>query len=109
MRKHPSISRTNFSPFKLSFPFSLLVEPLFEALSQCASLHPSGNEEDDSGNPFASIGAFGTGNYSGAYGEQEEGTFDDAEADDGEATEGLTEGGRVRNDFQTPDSRFKPY
>lgn len=85
----------------------LSVEPLFETLSKCASLHPSTDGDDGGmGNPFASFGAFGTGAY------EEDGAFDDAEdAQEGGVGEegGLTEGGRVRNQFQTPDSRFQPY
>ncbi|KAE8213067.1 hypothetical protein CF327_g3367 [Tilletia walkeri] len=41
------------------------LEPLFDMLSYCASLHPSlGTEEGDTGHPFASLGPFGTGSSS---------------------------------------------
>lgn len=82
------------------------MEPLFEALSSCASLHPS-LSEDDGGNPFASLGAFGTGASNGASLEVN-GAFDDAdETQEGDAH--LSDAGRVRNDYQTPDNRFRPY
>lgn len=87
----------------------ITVEPLFEALSYCASLHPSITEEEDEGggHPFSGVGPFGTG----LLGNQEQqvesdGAFDDAE-EAGDVR--LSENGRVRNDFQTPDARFRPY
>ena len=91
------------------------MEPLFEALSYCASLHPSftGEEDESGGHPFAGVGPFGTG----LMGEQEhqqaiaEGAFDDAEDENG-ANGGhieLSDTGRVSNGFQTPDARYRPY
>lgn len=81
------------------------VEPLFAALSHCASLHPSTSDGDDDGSPFASLGPFGTGlgSSSGA-----DGAFDDAEEGE-EPGGGLSATGRVRTDYQTPDSRYRPY
>ncbi|CAO1622251.1 unnamed protein product [Sympodiomycopsis kandeliae] len=66
------------------------VEPLFSALSHCASLHPSimdGDGDDPSGgNPFAGMGPFGTGVSS---------QFDDAQEEDETADEnGLSQTGR---------------
>lgn len=53
------------------------------------------DEGDDAtgGNPFAGMGPFGTGIDDNSQ-------FEDAE---------LSETGRVRAPFQTPDSRFRPY
>ncbi|UZJ57281.1 hypothetical protein CBS101457_006601 [Exobasidium rhododendri] len=78
------------------------LEPLFEALSYCASLHPSGGEAEDEGggNPFAGVGPFGTG----VRGEQDgrdligsEGAFDDAEEDERAETDvQLSDIGRAR-------------
>lgn len=96
------------------------LDALFESLSYCGSLHPSAGAEDDAGgNPFASLGAFGTGlvGQRGAQGASNgldgaNGAFEDAEEDNvarrGQEQD-LTESGRVRNDFQTPDSRYRPY
>lgn len=86
---------------------------MFEALSYCASLHPSITEEDDAGggHPFSSVGPFGTGLLGGQEQQVEtDGAFDDAEEGipGGEDVQ-LSETGRVRNAFQTPDSRFRPY
>lgn len=65
------------------------VEPIFEALSQCAALHPDPNDGDDDG-----------------WVDDGEGGF---ETFDGTNEEELSEVGRVRNDFSTPSSRFQPY
>lgn len=89
-------------------PDSASLDRLFEALSHCASLHPSGTVEDDGGHPFAGFAPFGTsasGVQLGDDDDEEDGAYDDADADDQE----LSETGRVRADFQTPDSRFRPY
>ena len=75
------------------------VNTLFETLSYCASLHPSGGTDAANGNPFAGIAPFG----SGAVGDEED---EDEEEDQGR---GLSEHGRVRADFQTPSARFRPY
>ena len=86
------------------------MEPLFETLSYCASLHPSPNGEDDEGggHPFAGVGPFGTGTMGGMQDQADiDGAFDDADEEVGDAH--LTETGRVRNGFQTPDSRYRPY
>lgn len=94
------------------------LEVIFDALSYCSSLHPSalGGGEDDAmlGHPFAGVGPFGTGVHGQA---EADGAFDDATEEDGDedAAEGrqgdgdLSDTGRVRIDFQTPDARFKPY
>lgn len=88
------------------------MEPLFEALSYCASLHPSATEEEDEGggHPFSGVGPFGTG-IMDRNEEQlaSEGAFDDADEDQRDENVHLSETGRVRNGFQTPDSRFRPY
>lgn len=82
------------------------VEPLFGALSHCASLHPSALD-DDSGNPFAGMGPFGTGANGGGLDSSQ---FDDADEAVVDVDEnGLSETGRVRTDYQTPDARYRPY
>ncbi|SPO40325.1 uncharacterized protein PSFLO_05807 [Pseudozyma flocculosa] len=96
------------------------VDQLFEALSHCASLHPSAGGGGDGGShPFSGFAPFGTGDPDAMA---VDGAFDDADEDDdaivadaqptngdGAGTAELSEAGRVRNDFQTPDSRFRPY
>lgn len=67
------------------------MEPIFEALSQCASLHPDPlDEEDDLDNAFVDV--------NGAV-------FDTFTGDENEE---LSEVGRVRSDFIN-DNRFAPY
>ena len=67
------------------------MEPIFEALSQCASLHPDPRtEEDDLDDAFIDIN--GT-------------TFDTFTGDENEE---LSEVGRVRSDFIN-DNRYAPY
>ncbi|PWN53347.1 hypothetical protein IE53DRAFT_338979 [Violaceomyces palustris] len=94
------------------------LEQLFESLSYCASLHPSAGG-DDGGNPFSGLAPFGNGLPNGSSGMALDGEYDDADegdddlvtdvqAQDGDQEE-LSEAGRVRNDFQTPDSRYRPY
>ncbi len=95
-------------------PDAASLDQLFEALSHCASLHPSGPTEDDGGHPFAGFAPFGTGASGEELEGEDDGAFDDAETNgDHEDVEGdeqeLSETGRVRTDFQTPDSRFRPY
>lgn len=76
------------------------VEPIFETLSYCASLHPSNGPNN---NPFGGFGDDDDG------WEGEDGAFDDA-AEPGEGDEQeLSEAGRVRSDFSHPDARFRPY
>lgn len=94
-------------------PDSASLDQLFEALSHCASLHPSGPVDDDSGHPFSGFAPFGTsgsgtqlGDGMDEDGHDDEGAFDDADGDDDQE---LSETGRVRADFQTPDSRYRPY
>lgn len=94
--------------------YILPVEPLFEALSYCASLHPSEAEDEGGGHPFAGVGPFGTGAPRQENEDQTDtaGAFDDAEeGNNNEETNDvqLSETGRVRNGFQTPDSRYRPY
>ena len=94
-------------------PDSASLDQLFEALSHCASLHPAGPAEDDAGHPFAGFAPFGT-SASGVQlgddnGDDEDEAFEDAEADDDGEDQELSETGRVRADFQTPDSRYRPY
>ena len=75
------------------FFFCLLVtvDPIFEALSVCASLHPDpqGDEEDD--DAFIDLDNNG-----------------DFEVFTGEEGEELSEVGRVRSDFVN-NSRYQPY
>jgi chloride channel, nucleotide-sensitive, 1A len=71
--------------------FFIIVEPIFEALSQCASLHPDPHgEEDDLDDAILDVN--GT-------------TFDTFAGDENEE---LSEVGRVRSDFIN-DNRFAPY
>ncbi|CAO1625440.1 unnamed protein product [Parajaminaea phylloscopi] len=75
------------------------VEPLFQALSHCASLHPSYPDDEGDGmgagggHPFGAIGPFGTGLPSSA----EDGQFDDGDhlVTDVTGTNGLSETGRA--------------
>ncbi|KAK0525586.1 hypothetical protein OC834_005110 [Tilletia horrida] len=84
------------------------LEPLFEMLSYCASLHPSlGDEDDAGGNPFAGLGAFGTGS-SGMLGVggpvldlsalSAQGAFDDAMEDVPTAPNGAGPTGEAGSD-----------
>lgn len=70
------------------------MEPIFEALSICAALHPDTNisedEEMDDDNAFFNVDAAGFQVFSGGEGEE------------------LSDVGRVRSDFIN-DARFKPY
>jgi nucleotide-sensitive chloride channel 1A len=61
---------------------------IFEALSQCASLHPDPEEEDGGGDAFLDESAFET--FSGTEDQE------------------LSEVGRVRSNLTT-DSRYMPY
>lgn len=81
------------NPCRFSEPacdLNLAVEPIFEAMSLCASLHPDPNlsEEDDLDGDFVSDDAFET--FTGEEGEE------------------LSEVGRVRSNF-AHDNRFAPY
>lgn len=83
------------SPSSLTrFLPSLIVEPIFESLSYCASLHPDPNmseDEDDFGmgdDAFVDTAGFET--FNGTDGEE------------------LSEVGRVRSDFVN-NNRFAPY
>lgn len=84
----------------------IIVEEIYAALSRCATLFPS---TDDERPPAIDFGSLITGN-------------DDAEVDGtsipggaGAGTNGSSsastsgEAGRVRQDYATPDSRFAPY
>lgn len=68
----------------------LAVEPIFEAMSLCASLHPDPNqsEEDEFDDVLVSDAQF--------------------ETLDGDEGQELSEVGRVRSDFVS-DSRYAPY
>lgn len=71
--------------------YSFAVEPIFESLSLCASLHPDPNDDndmDDDNDAFVDPGEFDTFN--------------------GNADEELSEVGKVRSDFLN-NSRFNPY
>ena len=84
-----SILHPTFSLLSDSFFFQ--VEPIFEALSHCASLHPDPHsEEDDLDDAFLDVN--GT-------------TF---ETFNGDENEELSEVGRVRSDFIN-NNRFAPY
>lgn len=73
----------------------VLVEPIFEALSLCASLHPDPADEngmdDDDDDAFVDV--------------DENSPFETFTGTDGEE---LSEVGRVRSDFIN-DNRFAPY
>ncbi|PWZ02592.1 Calcipressin-domain-containing protein [Testicularia cyperi] len=68
----------NFLEMYIVTPDESTLDQLFEALSQCASLHPSGGADEDetSSHPFAGFAPFGTG----ANGHGQNGAFDDADA-----------------------------
>lgn len=93
-------------------PDDASLDQLFDALSQCASLHPSDmpdEGENGSGHPFAGFAPFGTDASGCQLGDDEDdGAFEDAEGSEDDALE-LSETGRVRTDFQTADSRYRPY
>jgi nucleotide-sensitive chloride channel 1A len=72
-------------------PNTLLVEPIFEALSQCAALHPDEGEGDDE--------------FDDAFLDADEVGFEAINAD---GTEELSEAGRVRSDF-SGNARYAPY
>lgn len=100
-----------FAEIYICTPDSASLDKLFEALSHCASLHPSGPVEDEGGHPFAGFAPFGTsasGVHLGEDDDEDDGAFVDAEAE-GDEDQELSETGRVRADFQTPDSRYRPY
>lgn len=70
---------------------STLVEPIFEALSLCASLHPDPNvSEDDDFDDQVFVDTNSFQPFTGEEGEE------------------LSEVGRVRSDFVN-DSRYAPY
>lgn len=82
---------------KLTHPF--VVEPLFQALSQCSALHDS---LLPNGEPSSFFG------FGGDESEGEDGQWDDAPEDD-DSTSGP---GRVRSDYHSgggPEARFRPY
>ncbi|SPO20096.1 uncharacterized protein UTRI_00491_B [Ustilago trichophora] len=80
-------------------PDSGSLDQLFEALSHCASLHPSDSAEDDGGHPFAGFAPFGTSAAGVQLGDgdgendDDDAAFEDADADGGEDQE-LSETGR---------------
>ena len=92
--KDPSARKFHLTPHFLNdtlTPFFGPVEPIFEALSYCASLHPdpgAEDEMDDDDDAFVDQGEFETFN--------------------GDADEELSEVGKVRSDFLN-HSRFNPY
>jgi nucleotide-sensitive chloride channel 1A len=73
------------------------VDPIFEALSTCASLHPDHNLSDDE--EMDDSNAFINPDEPGA------GPFEVFTGDEGQE---LSEVGRVRSDFMN-DARFRPY
>lgn len=93
----PSISRasqtTTFSPRILLY-LLVTVDPIFEALSICASLHPDpqgSDDEDPDDDAFINLDNIGEFEvFTGAEGEE------------------LSEVGRVRSDFVN-NSRYQPY
>lgn len=92
--KDPSARKFNLAPHFLGDALTLLndlVEPIFEALSYCASLHPdpgADDEMDDDDDAFVNAEEFETFN--------------------GDHDQELSEVGRVRSDFLN-NSRFAPY
>ncbi|SOV08301.1 uncharacterized protein UDID_00666 [Ustilago sp. UG-2017a] len=91
-------------------PDSASLDQLFEVLSHCASLHPSGPVEDDGGHPFAGFAPFGTSASGMLLGDdadddQDEAAFDDVEGDEDQE---LSETGRrnlayLKSVMQWPD------
>lgn len=90
---HPTQKAVSLQPNSPSslLRLSHLVEPIFEALSLCAALHPDPNDD---------------GGEEGDWVDDGEGGF---ETFDGTGEEELSEVGRVRSDFSTPSTRFQPY
>ncbi|SPO21014.1 uncharacterized protein UTRI_00491 [Ustilago trichophora] len=94
-------------------PDSGSLDQLFETLSHCASLHPSGSVEDDGGHPFAGFAPFGTSAAGVQLGDgdqedDEDAAFEDADAD-GDEDQELSETGRrnlahLESVMQWPDS-----
>jgi nucleotide-sensitive chloride channel 1A len=72
------------------------VEPMFEALSQCAALHPDENEDEDEDD------------FDEAFLDTDEGNVNQS---NGTEQEELSEAGRVRSDLsqQPHNARFAPY
>jgi chloride channel, nucleotide-sensitive, 1A len=70
-----------------------LVEPIFEALSLCASLHPDPADEDDMDDD------------NDVFIDTDPSTFEVFTGDEGQE---LSEAGRVRSSFVN-DNRFNPY
>lgn len=102
-------------------PDDATLEQLFDALSQCASLHPSSMLEEDvgeHGHPFAGLVPFGTdasgyrledSAFDDASADEEDGFISDIQAPNGADAQELSETGRVRAGPQTTDSRYRPY
>jgi hypothetical protein len=86
-------------PRPSSFAFSLFtVDQIFEALSTCAALHPdpnlSSDEEMEDADVFLHVDQPGTTPF---------------EVFTGDEGQELSEVGRVRSDFITDSTRFRPY
>ena len=114
---------TNFD--MLTRTFAIIVDQIFEALSQCASLHPDPSSPSSEANGFdidlegMNMGMTGMGMGMGMMGDGDFDDLDDAYVDaDVEAiqeivnTEGVEnedgEVGKVLGDYVN-DSRYKPY
>ncbi|KAJ1030254.1 hypothetical protein NDA16_001165 [Ustilago loliicola] len=92
-------------------PDSASLDQLFEVLSHCASLHPSGPVEDDGGHPFADFAPFGTSASGMQLGDDVDDDEDDAAFENAEADgdQELSETGRrnlahLESVMQWPDS-----
>lgn len=79
------------------------VEDIYAALSRCATLHPS--TDDESTTPALDLGSLVTGDEDEVDGE----TVEEAVETNGTSNATNGEAGRVRQDYATPDSRFAPY
>lgn len=85
--------------FTMELTHLFIVEPLFQALSQCSALHAS---LLPNGEPSSFFG------FAGDESEGEDGQWDDAPEDD----DGVNGPGRVRSDYHSgggPEARFRPY
>lgn len=79
------------------------VEEIYAALSRCAALHPSTDDENTA--PALDLGSLVTGNEDGS----EEGDGHTVPSVIGSTNGESGAAGRVRQDYATPDSRFAPY
>ncbi|SNX81748.1 uncharacterized protein MEPE_00453 [Melanopsichium pennsylvanicum] len=102
-----------FVEMYISTQDSASLDQLFETLSHCASLQPSGSDQDDGGHPFAGFAPFGTSASGVQLGDDDDDfddeAFADADGDGDENAQELSETGRrnlahLESVMQWPDS-----